>query len=105
MAQPAMKLHVEARRTGSMIPFRYLWRSAASEHWPSVDGKVLFSRVNTSETRAGNQIAVRGTFGGRSTTRRHLAHLDRFRLADNLVAGKLASGNGHEGTRLSQRKE
>ena len=27
-----------------------LWRGAASEHWPSVDGKVLFSRVNTSET-------------------------------------------------------
>ena len=31
--------------------------------------------------------------------------LDRFRLANNLVAGKLASGNGHEGTSLSQRKE
>lgn len=28
-----------------------LWRGAASEHWPSVEGKVLFSRVNTSETR------------------------------------------------------
>ena len=28
-----------------------LWRGAASEHWPSVEGKVLFSRVNASETR------------------------------------------------------
>ena len=28
-----------------------LWRGAASEHWPSVEGKVLFSRVNTSDTR------------------------------------------------------
>jgi hypothetical protein len=41
----------------------------------------------------------------RSHHRRLLAHLDRFRLADNLVAGKLASGYGHEGTSLSQRKE
>jgi hypothetical protein len=31
-----------------------LWRGAASEHWPSVEGKVLFSRVNTSETRDSN---------------------------------------------------
>lgn len=30
-----------------------LWRGAASEHWPSAEGKVLFSRVNTSETRDG----------------------------------------------------
>ena len=29
-----------------------LWRGAASEHWPSVQGTVLFSRVNTSETQA-----------------------------------------------------
>jgi hypothetical protein len=28
-----------------------LWRGAASEHWPSVQGTVLFSRVNTSETQ------------------------------------------------------
>ena len=28
-----------------------LWRGAASEHWPSVEGKVLFSRVNASDTR------------------------------------------------------
>jgi len=28
-----------------------LWRGAASEHWPSVQGKVLFSRVTASETR------------------------------------------------------
>lgn len=27
-----------------------LWRGAASEHWPSVEGTVLFSRVNASET-------------------------------------------------------
>ena len=32
-----------------------LWRGAASEHWPSVEGKVLFSRVNTSETEDSNQ--------------------------------------------------
>jgi hypothetical protein len=32
-----------------------LWRGSASEHWPSVEGKVLFSRVNTSETRDSNQ--------------------------------------------------
>jgi hypothetical protein len=36
-----------------------MWRGAASEHWPSVEGKVLFSRVNTSETRDSNQ--QRGT--------------------------------------------
>jgi len=28
-----------------------LWRGAASEHWPSVEGAVLFSRVNMSETQ------------------------------------------------------
>ena len=28
-----------------------LWRGAASEHWPSVAGKVLYSRVNAAETR------------------------------------------------------
>jgi hypothetical protein len=28
-----------------------LWRGAASEHWPSVEGTVLFSRVNASETQ------------------------------------------------------
>ena len=28
-----------------------LWHGAASEHWPSVQGKVLFSRVNASETQ------------------------------------------------------
>jgi hypothetical protein len=28
-----------------------LWRGAASEHWPSVQGTILFSRVNTSETQ------------------------------------------------------
>ena len=27
-----------------------LWHGTASEHWPSVEGKVLFSRVNASET-------------------------------------------------------
>jgi hypothetical protein len=27
-----------------------LWRGTASEHWPSVEGTVLFSRVNASET-------------------------------------------------------
>ncbi|MGD0773488.1 MAG: DUF3592 domain-containing protein [Candidatus Solibacter sp.] len=32
-----------------------LWRGSASQHWPSVEGKVLFSRVNTSETRDSNQ--------------------------------------------------
>jgi hypothetical protein len=32
-----------------------MWRGAASEHWPSVEGKVLFSRVNTSETRDSDQ--------------------------------------------------
>jgi Protein of unknown function (DUF3592) len=33
-----------------------LWHGAASEHWPSVQGKVLFSRVNTSETEvSGNR--------------------------------------------------
>jgi hypothetical protein len=32
-----------------------LWRGAASQHWPSVEGKVLFSRVNTSETRDSDQ--------------------------------------------------
>jgi hypothetical protein len=32
-----------------------LWHGAASEHWPSVQGTVLFSRVNTSETRDSNQ--------------------------------------------------
>ena len=28
-----------------------LWRGAASEHWPAVQGTGLFSRVNTSETQ------------------------------------------------------
>ena len=32
-----------------------LWRGNASEHWPSVEGTVLFSRVNASETRDSNQ--------------------------------------------------
>ena len=32
-----------------------MWRGAASEHWPTVEGKVLFSRVNTSETRDSDQ--------------------------------------------------
>jgi hypothetical protein len=32
-----------------------MWRGAASEHWPAVEGKVLFSRVNASETRDSNQ--------------------------------------------------
>lgn len=27
-----------------------LWHGTASEHWPSVEGKVMFSRVNASET-------------------------------------------------------
>jgi hypothetical protein len=27
-----------------------LWRGAASRHWPSAEGTVLFSRVNASET-------------------------------------------------------
>jgi len=31
-----------------------MWRGAASEHWPSVEGKVLFSRVNASETEDSN---------------------------------------------------
>ncbi len=31
-----------------------LWRGAASEHWPSVEGQVLFSRVNASETEDSN---------------------------------------------------
>ena len=34
---------------------RRLWRGAASEHWPSVEGQVLFSRVNASETRDSDQ--------------------------------------------------
>ena len=28
-----------------------LWRGAASAHWPAVEGKVLFSKVNTSRNR------------------------------------------------------
>jgi hypothetical protein len=32
-----------------------MWRGAASEHWPSVEGTVLFSRVNTSDTRDSDQ--------------------------------------------------
>ena len=31
-----------------------MWRGAASEHWPTVEGKVLFSRVNASETEDSN---------------------------------------------------
>jgi len=30
---------------------QHLWRGAASEHWPSVEGKVLFSRGTAAETR------------------------------------------------------
>jgi hypothetical protein len=28
-----------------------MWRGSASEHWPTVEGKVIFSSVNSEETR------------------------------------------------------
>ena len=32
-----------------------LWRASASENWPTVEGKVLFSKVNTEEIRDANR--------------------------------------------------